>query len=192
MPTALRHIYQVRIQLNDIEPTIWRRFLITNTATIAQLHSTLQTIMGWQDYHLHEFHCNNKHYAIPYPEFDMDAPYEVYNAYEFTLKDLLKKAGDSLLYRYDFGDGWEHTVTLEKTLPFDKAQRLPRCLEGERNCPPEDVGGVWGYEDFLEQWRDKKHPEHHAMRTWAGDFLGPEYFDHEKINRELCAKREKH
>jgi hypothetical protein len=89
----------------------------------------------------------------------------------------LKNEGDSILYEYDFGDGWEHKITLEKVLSFEKSKFLSECIKGKRGCPPEDVGGAWGYQDFLEKWNDENHPEYEELLEWAGDYFHPEIFD---------------
>jgi len=89
------------------------------------------------------------------------------------------------LYEYDFGDGWEHELLVEKILPAEPGVGYPRCLKGKRACPPEDVGGVWGYADFLEIMRDPNHPEHEDMLEWVGGEFDPEVFDLEEVNAEL-------
>jgi len=101
----------------------------------------------------------------------------------FKVRDILKNEGGSILYEYDFGDGWLHKVGLEQITPFEKGQFLPLCLKGKRACPSEDVGGIHGYMDFVEKWQDESNPEHVEVRDWVGDnFLGPEYFDLVKTN----------
>ena len=85
----------------------------------------------------------------------------------------------------EFGDNWEHLLLMEKILPPDPGQRFPQCIKGKRACPPEDVGGTWGYEEFLEALRDPEHPEHDEYLEWIGGKFDPEAFDLERINREL-------
>ena len=89
------------------------------------------------------------------------------------------------LYEYDFGDGWEHELLLEKMLPKDMETRYPICLAGKRACPPEDCGGIWGYSDFLAAIRDPTHPEHDEMLEWVGGEFDPDAFDADEVNMEL-------
>lgn len=185
MVSHLREVYQLKIQLKGISPPIWRRFLVLNTSALEDLHHTIQIVMGWTDSHLHQFICGKSRYGIIDPEFGADWDDDLENELNFKVKDLLKNEGDSILYEYDFGDGWEHKITLEKILPFKSKQFLPFCIKGKRSCPPEDVGGVWGYADFLEKWNDKNHPEHKELREWAGDYFNPEIFDHSETNKTL-------
>ena len=90
-----------------------------------------------------------------------------------------------MIYDYDFGDGWEHNIILEKILPFDAKQKLPICLEGERSGPPEDCGGFPGYEVLLDAIKDPEHPERGDVLDWVGEDFDPEYFNLDKINKEL-------
>jgi hypothetical protein len=101
------------------------------------------------------------------------------------LQQVLAKPGRKIVYEYDFGDGWEHAIVLEKVLSIDSKTRYPRCLDGARACPPEDCGGVPGYADFLEAIRDPDHEEHEQMRDWIGGEFDPEEFHLDLVNREL-------
>ncbi|MCP4297879.1 MAG: plasmid pRiA4b ORF-3 family protein [Proteobacteria bacterium] len=181
----LREVYQLKVQLKGIRPPIWRRFLISNTSSLEDFHHTIQIVMGWTNSHLHQFIFGNSRYGMVDPEFDMDCDDGLMDELNFKVKDLLKSKGDSILYEYDFGDGWAHKITLEKVLPFVKEQFLPYCVKGKRGCPPEDVGGIWGYEDFLKKWIDKTHPEYEELREWAGDYFDPEIFDPSETNEIL-------
>ncbi len=122
------------------------------------------------------------HYGEPDPDFD--TPPRVQREERFTLATALG-ARKSFIYLYDFGDGWEHRVTVEKTLPADPALKLPQCLGGANACPPEDVGGPPGYEDFLAAIRDPAHEEHDAMLEWCGVAFDPNAFDLEAVNETL-------
>jgi len=185
MVSNLRAVYQLKVQLKGVRPPIWRRFLVSNTSTLEEFHHTLQIVMGWTNSHLHQFISGNSRYGMVDPEFGMDWDDDLQDELNFKVKHLLKSEGDSILYEYDFGDGWEHKITLEKVLPFDKGQFLPFCVKGKRGCPPEDVGGVWGYGDFLEKWIDENHPEHEDLIEWAGDYFDPEIFDQTETNKIL-------
>lgn len=186
MARSLRKIYRLKVQLSGLRPPVWRRLLVTDTTSLADFHTVIQAVMGWTDSHLHQFIVGKRRYGLVDPEFGMDWDDDLLDESGFKVKDLLKKEGDSLTYEYDFGDSWMHKITLEKIEPHSGSQFLPVCLTGKRACPPEDVGGVYGYLDFLEKWQDETHPEYSEIREWAGDyFLGPEDFDLAETNEVL-------
>lgn len=185
MATNLREIYQLKIQLMGIRPPIWRRFHVLDSTSLDEFHIICQIVMGWTNSHLHQFIKDKTRYGIIDPDFDMGWDGELENEDEYTLKDLLSHERDQLIYEYDFGDGWEHKITLEKVLPFSVDQNLPVCIKGVRGCPPEDVGGTWGYEEFLEAWLNESHPEHKEMKEWAGDYFHPEDYELEETNQCL-------
>jgi len=186
MVRNLRDVYQLKVQLKGARPPIWRRFLVSNTVSLEDFHHTLQIVMGWTNSHLHQFMVGNERYGITDPDIDMDWDDDLKNEIEFKVKDIMKKEGDSILYEYDFGDSWEHKVTLEKILPYSSEQVLPFCVKGRRGCPPEDVGGVCGYGDFLEKWNDESDPEHYEIKEWAGEYFYPEGFSEVETNDILC------
>ena len=182
---SLRSIYQLKVTLKGSRPPIWRRLLIASTDNLEDVHIALQIVMGWTNSHMHEFAKNGERYGVP----DEDFPSNVRDEIDFRLDQVLKKVKDKLNYVYDFGDGWEHEIVLEKILPFEPGAVLPVCLKGSRACPPEDVGGIPGYEMFLEAISDPSHPEHEEMREWLGDDFDPEHFDLAQTNdllREYC------
>lgn len=181
-PLPLRQIYQLKITLEGIDPPVWRRILVASTTALPELHDILQRTMGWSDCHLHQFLIGDKRYGTPEPDYDDGTLDES----RLRLSTLLRQAGAQMVYEYDFGDGWIHTLLLEDLLPFTPGQALPRCLAGERACPPEDVGGPWGYANFLDAWGNKTHPEHHGMVAWAGKRFDPERCDLAGINRCLA------
>jgi len=181
----LRSIYQLKVTLKGCRPPIWRRLLIASTDKLEDLHIALQVVMGWTNSHLHEFAKDGDRYGIP----DEDFPSDVRDEVDFRLDQVVKKEKDKLNYVYDFGDGWEHVILLEKILPFEPDAVLPVCLEGSRACPPEDVGGIPGYEIFLEAISDPSHPEYEEMFEWIGGDFDPHHFDLSQTNdllREYC------
>lgn len=185
MTRALRSIYQIKISLRGARPPIWRRLLIASTDNLEDLHIALQIVMGWANTHLHEFVKDRTRYGMP----DKDFPSDVQNEVDYRLDQLIKKEKDKLSYIYDYGDGWEHEIVLEKILPFEHGAVLPLCLKGSRACPPEDVGGVGGYEMFLETISDPSHPEYDDMLEWIDGDFDPEHFDLAETNdllREYC------
>ena len=101
------------------------------------------------------------------------------------MSQIVGGEGFKFVYEYDFGDSWEHIIVVEKIIPFDPAQALPICVKGKRACPPEDVGGIWGYETYLEAIQNPDHPEHAMYLEWGGDDFDPEAVDIEAINVAL-------
>ena len=182
MPANAEEIYQLKVTLKETSPPIWRRFLVKSDTTLDTLHQILQVVMGWDNYHLHQFNFKDTYYGVPDPSFDFA---EVHDENQFEIRQLLKRVKQKLTYEYDFGDSWEHEVLLEKRLPVDENVTYPLCVEGKRACPPEDCGGVWGYDGFLEIIRDENHPEHEEMLEWAGGSFDPEAFDLEPVNEML-------
>ena len=186
MPTPLRSTYQIKVQLQGAKPPIWRRFLVVDSMSLEDFHDVLQINMGWTNSHLHQFQLGNARFGMKDPDFDLGWDMELKDERDYLIKDLLRAEKDSLIYEYDFGDSWMHKVTLEKILPFDTTHQLPRCVKGKRACPPEDIGGFWGYQEFLSAWTDPEHPEHEEMRDWAGEYFhGPEWFDVDEVNSIL-------
>jgi hypothetical protein len=178
-------VYRFRIVLQDSTPAIWRRFETTDV-TLEQLHALIQTAMGWTNSHLHQFEIAGRRYT--HPRFLMD-DLDDFGAIAYRGKrvsDLVSEFGDKLKmsYEYDFGDGWRHEVTLEEVTQAEPKIRYPRCLDGERACPPEDVGGVYGFADFVEAITDPNHREHNQYLEWYGPF-DPTKFDAAKATRRM-------
>ena len=172
-------IYQVKVTLKGSKPPIWRRILVRSDVTLAELHDVLQAVMGWWDYHLHQFIVGEMYFGVPHPDYGM----EMLDESEVRLNQIADE-GARFVYEYDFGDSWEHVLEVEKVLPPDPDRQIPVCVKGRRACPPEDVGGVWGYEMYLEAIQDPDHPEHDMYIEWRGEF-DPEAFDLEEINQAL-------
>jgi hypothetical protein len=175
--------YQLKITLRGSRPPIWRRFVVPDTITLPELREVIQIVMGWTDSHLHEFVVGRVSYGVPDPEF----PSGPRNEARVRINRLLDKEKQKLMYLYDFGDGWEHVVELEKIIIGDKASSKPICITGKRACPPEDCGGIYGYYDFLEAIKDSDHPEHDNMIEWWGGDFDPEFFDMEEVNEILSS-----
>jgi hypothetical protein len=179
--------YQLQVLLTGSEPPIWRRLQVPATANLSWCHAVLQVAMGWTNSHLHQFISGENIYSDPSVQLEPyagDPP--VLDENKFTLAELLKDADDRLIYEYDFGDSWQHLVTLEKILPIDaSASAMAVCLDGARACPPDDCGGIWGYAELLKALKNKKHPEHRSMKEWLGRPFDPELFDVAKANHWL-------
>jgi len=169
--------YQFKITLADSQPSIWRRIIVPD-GTLDDLHEWIQAAMGWTNSHLHQFEIRRKLYGDPMMlEADLyDIP--LIDTRETTLADLFDKARPpkKFSYEYDFGDGWQHEIEFEGIKPAPAGKKPPCCLEGQRSCPPEDVGGVWGYADFLTAIREPEHEEHEHYLEWVGGDFDPEEF----------------
>lgn len=174
-------VFQLKIALKDFSPPIWRRVQVAADVTLAQLHNLIQLAFGWTDSHLHQFIIGNQYYSIP----SADDWEPVKDERRFKLNQFLSSPKDKIRYEYDFGDSWEHEVLLEKVQPPEPGVRYPVCVTGKNACPPEDVGGVWGYANFLEAITQPDHPEHDQYLEWVGDDFDPKAFDLEAVNQDL-------
>jgi len=164
-PKTQLYVYELRITLQEIRPPIWRLVQVPDALRLSRLHDVLQTVTGWTDSHLHRFEKDGKHWGVP--EHDEYDGIEMIDESRTPIGAVLTTPGDSMLYVYDFGDNWRHNVELEKILPASGVVR-PVCLAGERHCPPEDVGGVPGYAEFLEVIFEPGHEEYEHYVCWAG------------------------
>ncbi len=180
-------LYLLKIRLLDIEPEIWRRFVVPGSITLDRLHDVIQIVMGWEDYHLHAFTIGKKRYTEN-PEYKDDGVHDG----RFRLVDLIKQKGRTFGYEYDFGDCWEHEITIEDSRYFNPELQAPvECIEGERACPPEDVGGIPGYFEFCNALKNPAHEEHQRYTEWFAGFpwydgvFDSEKFDIEKVKSEL-------
>jgi len=182
----MKLIYQLRIDLAGAKPPIWRRILISSSDTLYDLHCAIQNAMGWMNGHLHDFEYRGSHYGISSEE-DEFSYFEILDEKKYTLAHLFLQEGDMLLYTYDFGNNWEHKVKLEKIITQKDDGQLPRCIKGKNACPPEDIGGLWGYYDMLEALSDSDNPERNEIIEWLGDDeFDPTYFDLEEINERMA------
>ena len=174
-------IYQLKITLRDSRPPIWRRVLVPGGFNLRKLHQVVQIAMGWTDSHLHQFTVGGIYYGEPHPDDEM----EMNDERRFTLNQIAPREKSKFAYEYDFGDSWDHEVLVEKISPPEPGVKYPLCVKGKRACPPEDVGGVWGYDTFLQAIRDPDHEEHDSYLEWIGGEFDPEAFDLDEINQEL-------
>ena len=178
-------VYQLKVSLIESEPLIWRRFLVKKETTLFKLHRILQTVVGWEDAHLHEFRLG----ALRFGEPDPEEEYEVLDERTIKLSQIAPSDPIAFEYLYDFGDGWEHAVAIEQGVDSKTGVRYPVCIEGARACPPEDVGAMPGYERFLKVIRNRRHPEHKDMLAWIGGHFDPEAFDLRAVNQRLLSKK---
>lgn len=179
-------IYRLKITLMEIKPPIWRVIEVPSSIKLCCLHSAFQVIMGWTDSHLHQFERGGKNWGVP--EWDEFGESNLIDESKTPLGHVLKSEGDSMGYVYDFGDDWRHKVVLEKIQPADNALKYPVCVTGERHCPPEDVSGVHGYQEFLEVIFNPKHEQYEQLVRWAGGHFVDE-FDLKAVNKKLSRMR---
>ena len=177
-------LYELKVELRDIDPPVWRMLQVPGRISLHDLHLVLQTAMVWRNYHLYMFHAGPKRYSEANSEWGL----EIQDSVRTTLEEVVSEENRSFLYEYDMGDGWMHEITLQRVLSARGRER-PRCTGGARACPPEDCGGVGGYEDFLKAISDPKHEEHFAMLKWAGGKFDPEEFDAEVVDAALRRSR---
>lgn len=183
-------IFQIQIALKGSKPKIWRRILIPSDLSLSDFHKIIQTTMGWTNTHLHQFIKNMTFYTVKHPDDYMwDEMDNVdYKKNKIRISDLIKTEKDKIIYEYDFGDGWQHDIILEKVLPIDNNIKYPICLTGKMNCPPEDCGGIWGYTDMLVILKQPGHEEYDNLIEWLGEKFDPEFFDIDEVNDLLKKK----
>lgn len=191
--------YILKVELDQVTPSVWRKFIVPAHISLDRLHDVLQIVMGWFDYHLYEFVIGTKVYTEA-PESKEDG----LEAGKYALEELVKRKGRTISYSYDFGDNWTHTIKLEQIIQEDQfvselceEERLRllqvplMCMEGQGACPPEDVGGIFGYEEFCEAISNPDHARHKECTDWYEDvyfFAQPfdrDRFDKDQVNVEL-------
>ncbi|MBP9904505.1 MAG: plasmid pRiA4b ORF-3 family protein [Rhodoferax sp.] len=187
-PKAVPSVFTLRVELAESVPTIWRKIEIDSRATLEVLHHILQAAMGWTDSHLHEFEIAGKRYAKPEEDEYGDFP-DTLDEAQFTLKDLVKK-GKTFAYLYDFGDGWRHNITVVTATPSSRSicdVGSAWIEDGQRACPPEDCGGIWTYQEFLND-NDEAPDETEALefRDWVGLDFDPDRFDRKAANAAIA------
>jgi Plasmid pRiA4b ORF-3-like protein len=176
-------VYVVKVTLLGTRPPVWRRILVPRDITLQNLHRTLQTVMGWTNSHLHQFVLQREGLSDTRSRGET----KVANENGTRLGELIWAVGASLLYEYDFGDGWQHELLLEELLTGDESfQQI--CVAGKRCCPPEDCGGPQGFAELLNTLGDANHPGHEEVCEWLGDFV-PEFFSADEINRRLRRRK---
>jgi hypothetical protein len=188
-------IYQIKVTLKDFKPSIWRSIQVRSDATLGELHATIQIAMGWTNSRLHHFIVgktpNLRFIGAPGPNEDGLGLMDEENEHEIAISRVLSATKTKITYEYDFGDSWEHEVALEKIMETEAGVHYPRCLAGENACPPEDVGGVWGYVNFLQAINNSEHEQHEFYLERVGGEFNPEEFDLKTVNKRL-KNRENH
>ena len=176
---------ELRIDLDGVQPPIWRTLIVPASIGLDAMHCIIQVAMGWTNSHLHEFRKGKNRYGALNAGGDFDR--EVEDEGDFCIAELLQRPRQKLVYMYDFGDGWSHTITLLSIRP--EPCPVPRCLDGKRACPPEDCGGPGGYENLLKIIGNPRRKEHAEMLAWFRSMVpeghDPEIFPIEEVNEHL-------
>jgi hypothetical protein len=180
-------IYQIKVGLRGAKPPIWRRLLVPADLSLDRLHDTIQSAFRWGGGHLHVF-------ETPYGEFgrpDLEMAHR--DEALVTLEQVAARVKDKIRYTYDFGDDWVHDIVVEKVLDRDPAVVYPCCSGGRRAAPPDDCGGIWGYEELVEVLADPRHPEHAERLEWLGLYdatqFDPAGFHVDEVNHALSFLR---
>lgn len=184
-PKKTGQLFQFKISLKGAKPPIWRRIQVED-CTLDKLHEHIQAAMGWTNSHLHQFEIDGERYGDPQLLDDEFADLRWIDSTRTKISKFVPKDVKSFrfTYEYDFGDGWLHEVLFEGSPQMEPATKYPLCLDGKRACPPEDVGGIYGYADYLDALADPKHERHDQLLEWSGPF-DPNSFDAGKATMEM-------
>lgn len=179
-------LFDLKITLVDSKPAIWRRFCVPAGITLDRLHDVIQIVMGWDEAHLHRFEIDGTTFSEDLGDGGLDELDDLDES-KYRLCQLIDTPKSRFRYSYDFGDGWEHELVLEKMTELDKGEEpYIECTDGAMACPPEDCGGIWSYPEFLKAYRNRKNPGYAEAHEWLGDDFDPEYFDPDDANMELA------
>jgi hypothetical protein len=182
--TPARTVHTIKVTLAGSQPPIWRRLQVPSAITLRALHDVLQAAFGWENYHMWVFETPLGRCGLP------DRNLEISNAAAKRLDQVAPRPSDRLSYTYDFGDDWEHAILVEAITSAEPGIAYPRCLAGRRACPPEDCGGIWGYDDLIAILTDPEHEEHQERLEWLGldsaDQFDPAAFDPAQVNTALA------
>jgi Plasmid pRiA4b ORF-3-like protein len=185
MVPRTKQIFRLKVSLNEVAPPVWRALLVPADVTLAKLHQILQDAMGWTDSHLHCFEVGDRRIGM----LDVDEGKQLEDERRVRLRDVMPRPGAHVVYRYDYGDDWEHIIVLESVDERDDRLAYPLCVGGRRACPPDDCGGAGGYEELLTALSDPEHEDHDRLLTWIGGYFDPEAFDPNAVNRALASHR---
>ena len=164
--------FQIHVSLNGMKPKIWRRILVSPDMLLPDFHRVLQSTMGWTNSHLHQFIKDKTFYTMKLEEDEFWSTMDNVDYSGTKISALLRKEKEKIIYEYDFGDSWEHTIVLEKILEKVVKGHIPLCLDGKNNCPPEDCGGIWGYANMLKILSDPKNEEYEEYMDWMSGIAG--------------------
>jgi len=184
-------IARIRIEIEETNPLVWRELDVPLSTTLAGMHDIIQVVMGWWDYHLYEFEIGDKVYGVPCSD---DVMYErkVFKASALRLTTVLERGVREFIYVYDFGDNWRHRISIGDVRQGDADVEYPCFISGARRGPPEDVGGVSGFEEFLEVMADPENEQHERMTMWYGKPFDPDDIEARRLHMiigSLAARR---
>ncbi len=172
---ASSRVHRLKVSLRAVRPPVWRRIEVRSATNLHQLSAELEAAMGWSGGHLHSFEIGGEIYQLPDGEDFGWRPMK--DERKATVAKVLPTVGMKMRWDYDFGDGWQHDITVEAIQPAASGVAYPRCTGGRRACPPEDCGGPGGYRNLLDALGDPTHPEHETMAEWAPPDFDPAHFD---------------
>lgn len=173
-------VHPLRVSLLGGEPTVWRRVMVASLIKLPKFNRVLETVMGWEGYHLHMFEIGD----LRIGEQDDDSS-DVIDERRITIEQILPRVGSELTWTYDFGDDWTHEVIVEAIEEPSPDVTYPVCTGGERACPPEDCGGIHGYQRLVEAIADPTDEEHDEFMTWVPAGFDPAVFDMRAANQHL-------
>lgn len=201
--------YKIKIVLRDSNPLIWRRIIIPSQITFERLHDIIQVAMGWSNNFLYDFNIVEENLRITCDEENIDR-YNFYSKIKLTedndpygyiakyTKIIPKRSNEVIIddyfikynqieYVYDFGDYWKHDLIIEEVLKDYKGP-CPVCIGGEEACPPEDIGGILEYGQFLRIINDENHQDYESLRKWATENFYKEAFSVDDVNNYMESK----
>jgi hypothetical protein len=181
-PIARARIFRIKITLVGSDPPIWRSFEVPAEISLGALHTVIQTVMGWEFEHMHSFTIKKETYGSAHEEFGDEHDEEI------TALDKVARTRSKFEYEYDFGDCWIHGLEVEKVVAPEPGVFYPRCIAGERACPPEDCGGIYGYDQILEAVRDRENAPDSELLEWVGDDFDPAAFNVGEVNEALARR----
>jgi len=192
-------VFELKITIAEVDQSIWRLFQVPADIKLSKLHRVIQKIMGWHEKHLHQFVFDGECYG---PKKDIELLVDRTISSEITdddfvdavrdesrakLDSLISKKEQLFEYEYDFSDGWFHTITVERILRRTTPLIQAHCLEGFGACPPEDIGGAWGYNECLSALADTNHESHYRYKEWMGQYFEADFYS-VKVANTLLAK----
>ncbi|MFH0861922.1 MAG: SEC-C metal-binding domain-containing protein [Candidatus Altiarchaeota archaeon] len=188
---AKPRMLQLKIMLDGLKPPVWRRFIVEDSISFKRLHEVIQAVMGWDNYHLYSFQVDGTYIEGEEEILCVDGMFKAFQggskaaSPKKRLNELIREAGQKFSYTYDFGDNWQHTLSVEKIMEKGP-QKSPVCIAGERACPPEDCGSVWGYIELMEIRKNRNHPQYEeSIVEWLGEEYDPEHFSVAEANKKL-------
>lgn len=178
---APQPVYTLKITLLGTDPPVWRSVIVRGDVSLEDLHYVIQFAMGWTNSHLHQYFVGKRRIGEPHPDFGDRMEDET----DFTLADVAPRKGAKFRYEYDFGDSWMHEIRVEKIEPAASDHKHPVCTDGSRNCPPEDVGGISGYDELVEAMATPDHERREEFLEWLGAPFNPDALDLKQANKLL-------